>query len=185
MRRRHVLQTAGSALATAFAGCVTSVVNTPSTSGEADLTTNRKSPGGGTVRVSLTLENRGGDPRSGRVEIVHVGTPACRYSTPQCGKPSRRTVALGSEFDLAAGETRRFDTVEMALEADDNAVDTYAVEVETDAETSALVGLEAGAAATVGRDAASDYPWRVAARTYEVRGRLTAEGVHVSLRATQ
>ncbi|MFB6080583.1 MAG: hypothetical protein ABEJ81_06265 [Haloferacaceae archaeon] len=194
MRRRTFLHAASAALGTGIAGCLAGRVSTGNRSGtDADHTaagTDADHTAAGTdadhtadgtepsrVTVDLTVRNLDGRRRSGTVSIVHDATPACRYATPACGRPSTRTVALDAPFDLASGDGRRVGTATMEIHRDGDAVDAYAIEVDTDAGSGRLDGLAAGATATVGRDDAGASPWRVVAGRYRIRAVLGSDGV--------
>lgn len=187
MRRRTILRAVPAALGSAVAGCLDGTA----LAGDHEATTRTDGSGGPENRdddrstadatVELVVENRDDRPRSGTLAVTHVATPTCRYATPECGRPEERTTALDATFDLDAGERRAFDPVAVGVETGGDVVDSYSIETSSGSRTATLAGLEAGAAATVGRDRAAEYPWRVAAREYRVRVRLTGDGVEIGV----
>lgn len=182
-----MLRTASLALGATLAGCLGGSAladDDPSaTTTDAGTTSRSDDAPAGEATVRVTVENRDERRRSGRVAVVHTETPRCRYATPKCGAPSRRQTPLDAAFALDAGERRSFERVGLGVDVGDSTVDSYSVRVESDAETGELAGLEAGAGATVGREEAGAYPWRVAPRAYRIRATLTPAAVEVALLA--
>lgn len=190
MHRRTVLRTASVALGSALAGCIngatladeqTPTEQTPDSGTDTETTTDGHSAN--EVTVELTIENRDERPHSGTVEVTHRMTPACRYSTPQCGQPSKRNVALDASFNLSGGGQRTFQPVTMGIETDSQTVDGYSVEVSTGSQTDVLNGLEAGAAQIVGREDVDKFPWRVVGRGYPIRAIITSDGIETAVQS--
>jgi len=137
------------------------------------------------VTVVLTVEIRSGQSRTVTCTITHTEEPACRYATPECGMPSVETTALDATINVGQGDHHTFEPVTMETEADGDSVDIYEFEVETaDGVSTTLAGLEPGAAQVVGRSNAREYPWRVAARPYQVLASVGDDDVDLFVRTT-
>ena len=148
-----------------------------------DTETTTDTPSDDEMAVELVLENQSDQFRSGTIEMSHLLTPACRYVTPECGRPAERTTALETSFDLASATQQSLQPVTMGINSAADTVDSYSVEVSTGSRTGTLRGLEAGAASTVGRDQAGDYPWRVVARHYQVRVIITSDDIEITVQS--
>lgn len=169
MRRRTVLAATG--LATSLGGCLgaPTAATSPDAPDASDLLEE--------VPLHITITNNDDTSHTVDVEFIHAMTPACRYTTPDCGKPTRRSTDLDRTVTLDPGAQATYEPAVTTLEPGDDSVDTYAFTVSTAAGGEATItGLEAGATATIGRSSAAAYPWRVSDRGYRLTAELTPAG---------
>lgn len=189
VQRRTLLQTSAAALCTALAGCASGLASpndqpsgteqTP----DGDETTTDTDASMRHASVRVIIENRTDAVKSGTVSVSHTMTPACRYATPECQRPSTQNTPLEKSFTVDAESETEFGPVSVGIEAEGDTVDSYTATVRADEQTETVTGVEPGAAAIIGRDKAGDYPWRVAAREYIINAVITTDsGVRVSVR---
>lgn len=175
MQRRTLLSIAALGVTTGVTGCL-STPTTATIGDDPDATDLLR-----TVPIHLSVRNRAPDPWTASIALTHVMTPTCRYRTPTCGRPSRLNTAVDTTVDLAPEETVTYEPAVTRIEPGDDYVDTYEFTVSTSDATETLLGLEAGAAATVGRDEAAAYPWRVADNGYALTATITDHGIDLAV----
>jgi len=187
MNRRQLL-TAFGASAALLAGCIngsipagdnnsteTEATSSSTSTNQTDMDTeDGETTNGheGTVTLNLQIHNSDDTSHDIDIEITHIATPACRYSEPGCGQPSKETGVLDNTYEVAADSIETVSDVSASLTTD---IDKYGIEIETDDGAHIEVaGIEADAKDTV--DDFDTYDWHVSPTTYDIEVTLTETG---------